>query len=53
MLNANHPTPAEVTMKKLIAWASLPLLPLVAVFALLWLYLMDDLDNPKSPPYSF
>ncbi len=40
-------------MKKLIAWASLPILPMLGTFALLWLYLTEDDDDYKSHPYSF
>jgi hypothetical protein len=40
-------------MMKLIAWASLPLLPMLCIFALLWLYANDDHDDYKSHPYSF
>jgi hypothetical protein len=40
-------------MKKLIAWASLPILPMLGAFALLWLYLTDDDDDYRSHPYSF
>ena len=42
-----------MTMKKLIAWASLPLLPMLGIFALFWLYATDDHDDYKSHPYSF
>jgi hypothetical protein len=40
-------------MKKLIAWASLTILPILATFALLWLYLTEDDDDYRSHPYSF
>jgi hypothetical protein len=39
-------------MKKLIAWASLPILPTLGAFALLWLYLTEDDDDSRSHPYS-
>jgi hypothetical protein len=39
-------------MEKLIAWVSLPLLPMLGAFALLWLYVTEDDDHPKSHPYS-
>jgi hypothetical protein len=42
-----------MTMKKLIAWASLPILPMLGTFALLWLYLTEDDDDARSHPYSF
>ncbi len=40
-------------MNKLIAWATLPLLPVLSTFALLWLYLPDDGIDPRNHPYSF
>jgi hypothetical protein len=40
-------------MKKLVAWASLPILPMLGTFALLWLYLTEDDDDSRSRPYSF
>jgi hypothetical protein len=40
-------------MKKLIVWASLPILPLLGALLLLWLYLTEDDDDYKSHPYSF
>ena len=40
-------------MKKLAAWASLPILPILGTFALLWLYLTEDGDDFRNHPYSF
>jgi len=40
-------------MKKLIASASLSILPILATLALLCLYLTEDHDDYRSDPYSF
>jgi hypothetical protein len=40
-------------VKKIAAWASLPILPILGTFALLWLYLAGDDDDSRSRPYSF
>jgi len=40
-------------MKKLVAWASLPILPILGTFALLWLYLTEDYDDYRRHPDSF
>jgi hypothetical protein len=40
-------------MKKLVAWASLPILPILGTFALIWLYLTEDDDDFRNHPYSF
>ena len=39
-------------LKKLAAWAPLPLLPMLGTFALVWLYLTDD-SIDRNHPYSF
>ena len=40
-------------IKKLAAWATLPLLPMLGTFALVWLYLTDDSIDDRNHPYSF
>jgi hypothetical protein len=40
-------------MKKLVAWAGLPILPILGTFALLWLYLTEDDDDYRSHPDSY
>jgi hypothetical protein len=40
-------------MKKIVGWVSLPILPLLGTFALLWLYLTEDRDDFRNHPYSF
>lgn len=40
-------------MKKLVVWASLPILPMLGTFALLWLYLTEDGADARNHPYSF
>ena len=40
-------------VKKLFAWASLPVLPTLGAFALLCLYLTEDADDHRCQPYSF
>jgi hypothetical protein len=39
--------------KKLATWATLPILPMLGTFALVWLYLTDDSIDSRSHPYSF
>jgi hypothetical protein len=40
-------------VKKLVSWASLPILPMLGTFALLWLYLTEDGAEARNHPYSF
>jgi hypothetical protein len=40
-------------MKKLVVWASLPILPMLGMIALLWLYLTEDVVDARNHPYSF
>jgi hypothetical protein len=40
-------------IKKLAAWATLPILPILGTFALLWLYLAEDGPDARNHPYSF
>jgi hypothetical protein len=42
-----------LTMKKIVVWASLPILPLLGTIALLWLYLTEDGVDARNHPYSF
>jgi hypothetical protein len=44
---------SEVIVKKIFAWASLRVLPLLGAFALLCLYLIEDHDDYRHNPYSF
>jgi len=43
----------EVIVKKIFAWASLRVLPMLGAFALLCLYLTEDHDDNRHNPYSF
>jgi hypothetical protein len=42
-----------MTMRKIIAWVTLPVLQMLGAFALVLLYVTDDRDDYKSYPYSF
>ncbi len=35
--------------RKLIAWATLPILPILGTFAWLWLYLAEDRPDYRNP----
>ena len=42
-----------IVIKKIAAWATLPLLPMLGTFALVWLYLTEDSVDTRDHPYSF
>ena len=42
-----------IIVKKIFVWTSLRVLPMLGTFALLCLYLTEDLDDYRHNPYSF